>query len=145
MDRRDEMASYGGGYINRLPEVEIDQAAMTATFYVDDGEEKNPPLPHILHLKWEVCGTCNGQGKHVNPSIDCHGISQEEFDDDPQFEEEYFSGTYDVECSECHGRTTSLAIDESKTKREALKAAQDWWDEEDAYHRECEAERRMGA
>jgi hypothetical protein len=53
---------------------------------------------------WAVCPTCEGEGKHVNPSIDSHGISREEFDEDPDFEEAYFSGAYDVTCVECKGQ-----------------------------------------
>ena len=53
--------------------------------------------------KFEVCPRCNGEGKHVNPAIDSHGLSREDFDADPDFEEDYFSGVYDVECYECKG------------------------------------------
>lgn len=51
----------------------------------------------------EVCRRCDGEGKHVNPSIDGNGISPEEFAEDPDFEEAYFSGQYDVQCEECRG------------------------------------------
>jgi hypothetical protein len=39
----------------------------------------------------------------VNPSIDSHGLSREDFDQDPDFEEDYFSGVYDVPCYVCSG------------------------------------------
>jgi hypothetical protein len=103
------------------------------------------PVEHVLHLKWEVCGTCNGKGTHVNPSIDAHGLTREDFDQDPDFEEEYFSGTYDVQCYECHGRTTSLTINRERTSPGAIKMADDHFKDEASYRRECEAERRMGA
>ena len=32
----------------------------------DDGEEEGVTVA----LKYEVCSTCEGKGKHVNPSID---------------------------------------------------------------------------
>lgn len=57
-----------------------------------------------FQFKYGVCGTCDGKGTHVNPSIDAHGISPEEFDDDPDFRDNYFSGMYDVACYECQGR-----------------------------------------
>lgn len=68
---------------------------------------------HVFPARYEVCRTCDGKGKHVNPSIDAHGISRDEFDDDPGFEEDYFSGVYDVECYECHGRRVVPKIDDS--------------------------------
>jgi hypothetical protein len=53
--------------------------------------------------KFEVCPRCEGRGKHVNPAIDGHGLSAEDFDQDPDFREDYFSGVYDVPCYECKG------------------------------------------
>jgi len=32
----------------------------------DDGEEH----VHELPARWEVCGRCDGEGAHVNPSVD---------------------------------------------------------------------------
>jgi hypothetical protein len=52
---------------------------------------------------YEVCPRCRGEGKHVNPSIDSHGLTREDFDQDPDFEEDYFSGVYDVPCYVCSG------------------------------------------
>lgn len=52
---------------------------------------------------YEMCDVCQGKGHHVNPDIDRHGISEEEFYDDPDFREEYMSGTYDVTCRWCRG------------------------------------------
>ena len=37
--------------------------------------------------KFEVCPTCRGRGKHVNPNIDDRGISAEDFEEDPDFAE----------------------------------------------------------
>jgi hypothetical protein len=56
---------------------------------------------HPSHF--EVCPHCEGAGKHVNPAIDGHGLSQEDFDEDPSFKENYFSGVYDIECECCKG------------------------------------------
>jgi cytochrome c553 len=102
------------------------------------------PIEHTLKLKWGVCGTCHGRGKHVNPSIDAHGISQEEFEEDPEFEEEYHAGLYDVQCFECHGRTTVLEINEKASSTEAVKATNEIFKDTSSYRSECEAERRMG-
>ena len=47
-----------------------------------------------LPMKRVVCGTCRGTGSHVNPSIDCNGITAEEFAEDPEFAEAYFGGMW---------------------------------------------------
>lgn len=107
-------------------------------FYGCDIEE---PLP----TTWVVCDVCNGDGKHVNPSIDCNGISPEVFLEDPDFAEDYSSGLYDQPCNKCRGRTTIQAVDwdalsaEQRTAYEAQLA-------EEADDRACYlAEMRMGA
>jgi hypothetical protein len=54
--------------------------------------------------KFTVCSTCRGTGKTVNPAIDGQGLSREDFDEQgPEFEADYFGGTYDVACRECKG------------------------------------------
>lgn len=68
----------------------------------------------IVSFRWEVCGTCSGRGQHVNPSIDSHGISSDEFDEDPDFREAYFSGAYDVSCAECHGKRVVPVTDDPR-------------------------------
>lgn len=61
-----------------------------------------------------VCPTCEGRGSHVNPSIDSQGLSAEDFDEDPDFREDYFSGAYDVPCAECRGnRVVPQCADDS--------------------------------
>jgi hypothetical protein len=106
----------------------------------DDADEGPLEVPAVF----EVCSTCEGQGKHVNPAIDAHGLSAEDFDEDPDFEEAYFSGMYDVRCAECGGRRVVPVVAENcdpVLKAKAEKWEQDHWD----YQAECEAERRMGA
>lgn len=105
MDRRDYIAKFGT-LLDSLPNIEIDTNKMVATWWDDDfdlcelgSEEK----PYKIRLRWKVCETCDGRGTHVNPSIDAHGISSEDFDEDPDFREEYMSGMYDVPCYECSG------------------------------------------
>lgn len=107
--------------------------------------EDLPPVQHVLRLKYEVCTTCGGKGSHVNPSIDAHGLTREDFDEDPDFEEEYQSGMYDVSCYECGGRTTALCIDRDRTPKKALEAADSLIEDHADFIRESEAERRMGA
>lgn len=80
------------------------QPAPSFVLYLDDDEIELP-------TKWVVCSVCDGNGRHVNPSIDCGGLSAEDFGDDPDFRADYFGGTYDVTCNRCNGRTTERAVD----------------------------------
>ncbi len=57
----------------------------------------------IVPIKFEVCDMCSGSGITTNPSVDAGGLSREDFDDDPDFAHEYFSGRYDIQCPQCHG------------------------------------------
>lgn len=96
-------------------------------------------LPHT----WEVCPVCQGRGSHVNPSIDCNGITPEDFAEDPDFEEAYFEGVYDVPCNRCKGRTTVPVIDEPRLthrQRRALLVHRARQAIENEYERQAHAE-----
>jgi hypothetical protein len=116
-----------------------------------DGEREasrpiRAPGEVVVPFVWAVCGLCDGKGKHVNPSIDCGGISGEEFDEDPDFRDAYMSGRYDVECGECHGRRVVPELRPvSEAERDALRALDAQEEDDAAYERECRAERMMGA
>lgn len=73
------------------------------TFTIETFDKDGDQVTLELPAKFEVCGTCEGRGTHVNPSIDGNGLSREDFDQDPDFEEAYFRGDYDVQCRTCHG------------------------------------------
>jgi hypothetical protein len=94
---------------------------------------------------WVVCPTCSGHGHHVNPSIDCDGLSNEDFSRDPDFREEYFSGAYDVTCYECGGLRVVKDLDTKRCTDAQLRAWYDKADSDAEYRAECEMERRMGA
>ena len=95
-----------------------------------------------VRTKFEVCGQCRGSGKVVNPSIDCGGLTQEDFYDDPDFEEAYMSGRYDQTCPNCGGKRV-----------EAIPQFPEWLNKAIADHDESEwegirescQERAMGA
>jgi hypothetical protein len=53
--------------------------------------------------QWEVCPVCSGEGRTVNPNIDAQGLTAEDFRDDPDFLQDYMSGTYDITCRCCDG------------------------------------------
>lgn len=80
--------------------------------YLDDGTEVELPTT------WTVCDVCHGNGKHVNPAIDCNGLSADDFADDPDFADAYMAGAYDVTCNRCGGRTTVRAVDWSRLSPE---------------------------
>jgi hypothetical protein len=68
-----------------------------------DDDEGPGPAQYFGKFNWAICDTCDGHGKYVNPDIDSHGLSREDFDEDPDFREDYFSGVYDVTCWKCNG------------------------------------------
>ena len=82
--------------------ITFDERAMTLSIVVENDEGEEETL--TVKAAFEVCSLCNGRGTHVNPSIDAHGITREEFDEDTGFKEEYMSGVYDVQCYECAGK-----------------------------------------
>jgi len=109
----------------------------------DDSEEVDVILP----VYFVVCGTCNGKGTHVNPSIDSNGLGQEDFDEDPEFAEAYFSGHYDVTCYDCGGEKVVPEIDEARCtpeQKQALEMHYEWLRSEADYAEECRMERMMG-
>lgn len=65
------------------------------TIYNEDGSET--PVP----FKWEICSTCQGNGKS---SAYLGAFTREQIEEEgPEFCEEYFSGEYDRACDECGG------------------------------------------
>ena len=110
----------------------------------EDGEEVEADLP----AKNEVCSRCDGEGHHVNPNVDGNGLTAEDFEEDPDFAEDYRSGVYDVTCEECGGRNVVLEVDRATAERECpelLKRYDDQLRCNAECDREMAAERRMGA
>lgn len=73
-----------------------------------------------LPTKKEVCPACRGNGSHVNPSIDAHGLTREDFDADPDFAENYMAGGYDVTCYVCGGLRVVDVVDEGRCDPQLL-------------------------
>jgi len=115
--------------------VSFDAKAMTLTYRMedDDGLEEEIVLP----ARFEVCPTCSGKGAHVNPSIDAHGISREEFDEDPDFRDDYLSGAYDVACYGCGGKRVVPEVNDENLSEEgkAMLARVQARDEREARYR----------
>lgn len=74
-----------------------------------------------LPTRKEVCPRCKGNGTHMNPSIDGHGISGDDpcWDDD-DFRSMYFGGGYDVPCEECGGKNVIEVLDEERAGPELV-------------------------
>lgn len=123
MDCRDFAALKGKWWES----LDTDKMKATLLLYCDDEceecgggcceEEVEVPI------KFKVCPTCEGKGKHVNPSIDSHGITADEWDRDWSYEdrENYMSGFYDVRCYECNGERVVPEIDEQLADKKILK------------------------
>jgi len=126
MDARD-----GGSWISQVRRFFLE--------YVKDelGIEKVP-------MKKVVCPTCRGEGSHVNPSIDSHGLTAEDFEQDPDFEEGYREGRYDVACYECDGLRVVDDFDFDRCPK-LQKEWEEYVDDAQADHATEMAERAMGA
>tara|TARA_R110000772_G_C13310282_1_gene440314 strand:- start:40502 stop:40915 length:414 start_codon:yes stop_codon:yes gene_type:complete len=106
----------------------------------EDGEYDEVKLP----TKFEVCDLCEGRGKHVNPSIDCGGISAHMFDDE-DFAENYNAGQYDIPCNRCEGLRVVQAVDWDAMPKEQAAEYEAQLKEEADSRAENLAELRMGA
>lgn len=122
------------------------------TLYGKDEDEEGEPCEYEYEAefpaKYEVCDLCEGQGKHVNPSIDCGGISAEEMYEDPDFAEAYFGGAFDVPCNQCRGLRVSPVVDEdllSEEQKKNWKLFLELQEDRAMLDAEYAAERRMGA
>jgi hypothetical protein len=128
----------------------IDSNQMKAVVkYSEWDDEDDTEIIHEIEMpiKWEVCGLCNGRGAHVNPNIDYNGLTAEDFAEDPDFAENYFSGRYDQTCNECCGRTTVPVIDNNcltKEQKSHLENIEKESQEQAEYERLLAWERRMG-
>jgi hypothetical protein len=105
------------------------------------GDEFGETEERWIPIKFEVCPTCEGKGTHVDPNIDAGGLSQEDFDEDPDFAESYRSGMYNQECNGCNGqRVVPIPANE-----EDAKAVADMVEGSMETARAHAAERAMGA
>lgn len=142
MDRRDRMREFGP----LLPVGAIDEKRLVYVLDEDTyvGCEGDEEAPKEIPFHWEVCGTCDGKGSHVNPSIDSNGITQDEWSEwDQEDRENYISGVYDVECHECKGRRVVPHLDAPKDSP-TEKWLTDWYKSEANDRRERESEMRFG-
>lgn len=75
----------------------------------EKGEEVQVPA------KWNICGSCRGEGTRAH-----HGIAftseewAEACDGDSDFADDYMAGRYDTTCEECDGAGKVLIVDEDR-------------------------------
>ncbi len=117
--------------------------------YVEQEDGSEEEVETKIPAVFEVCDGCRGKGTHVHPDIDGNGISQDEWADwDFEDRENYMSGRYDVVCRTCGGERVIKVVDWDYLKTHDPKLMEEYeryLDEEAAYHRMCEMERRYGA
>ncbi len=75
--------------------------------------------------RWMICDLCDGEGSYVNPAIDSHGLTAEDFAEDPDFAHSYMRGDYNVSCRECNGSGKVLIADHDRLMRERDEAAEE--------------------
>jgi len=128
----------------------LDEKRMRATVELcyehPDGESDDVEEEREVPFKFAVCPICSGKGAHVNPSIDAHGITADEWAEwDDEDRENYRSGAYDVPCYECGGARVVPVLDRENADAfvvECIEAQA----RSDAESRAIErAERAMGA
>lgn len=118
----------------------INRRTMKATVVIYDYDE-DCEYEKEVPFEFEKCLTCDGRGTHVNPSVDCDGLTGEDFYEDPDFMEDYFSGHYDVTCYGCGGNNVvPVCMDEETNEYLAEESAA-----RAEMRAEYEAERRFGA
>jgi hypothetical protein len=109
--------------------------------HYDSSENVVIKAGEAISVRFAVCHVCQGRGNYVNPAIDSHGLTRDDFDADPDFYEDYRAGVYNIRCEGCEGRAT-IPVPTNETHILALRATAEGIDEVDAIY---EAERRMGA
>ena len=118
----------------------------TRRIYVIDDEMEAALVannqPTSCRAMFCICGECRGSGKHVNRAIDGNGLPSE-FQDDPDFMEEYRAGMYDVVCEACGGRRVMLEPED--WDQPVAKLLSEAYASDRRMDAEVEAERRMGA
>ena len=110
-------------------------SATRPVFLVLDDEDNEVVLPS----KCEVCPRCRGTGVHDHPAFENGRITQEQFEEDPDFKADYLKGRYDVPCSECKGLRVVAVPDIAQLSDDQKRWLQNKYDAD----AEARAERRM--
>jgi len=98
-----------------------------------------------VKVAYVVCDLCIGRGKIVNPSIDAGGLSAQDFEDDPSFKSDYFSGVYDITCPTCSGKRVVYGVVWSSVPKKFAKKLRAQEKEDEYFEQQVRAERAAGA
>ena len=107
---------------------------ITKTIFVDAQTDDDPDEIEVeFPAVYEMCHRCEGHGKHSNPSIDGHGITEEEWVNewDEEGREMYLRGGYDITCTKCKGVRVVAVIDEDSLTPEQKKYFESWQEQEE--------------
>ena len=115
---------------------------MVGTVHVDNPETGEPEVVEVPAY-YVVCPTCQGKGKHTNPSIDCDGLSPEDQEDEG-FIYSYLVGHYDVACYGCNGTRVVPVIAREGVPKYVLDELDRREREEEEFLAISAAERRFG-
>ena len=92
-------------------------------------------------FKYKLCNMCKGSGEVCNPSVDASGITQDQFEEDPQFEEDYIKGRYNIQCPTCKGLRVER---EPSLPKEIQNIINKEAEEDREYIRHCALEQALG-
>jgi len=128
MDYRD-VASHTKRWYKHLDENRM--VAIVELSYEDEDGNYVEEEEVEVYVIYDVCPTCDGIGHYVNPSIDSHGISEDEWcgewDEDER--QGYMSGRYDITCNECNGSRVVPVVDENRNSKELIEKVNNCIDE----------------
>lgn len=128
----------------------FDESEMKVSVNIWDFDENEDEIEWEAEfpVTYKLCDTCEGRGKHVNPSIDAGGLTYDDFVDDPDFYEDYRNGRYDVNCYGCNGKRVVPVIDITEMSDEQkvwYARFQEMEREREEMEAKCRSEMRMGA
>lgn len=92
-----------------------------------------------LPAQWCICGRCRGEGK---TSAHLGSFTREDFDEDPDFKQDYLDGLYDIACEACDGSGKVREIDRDACTSDDQQAALKQMDDDAEDRRESFNERK---
>lgn len=109
---------------------------------LSDGDQIVLAVP----TRWEICGGCDGEGMRLCDGLRGVAFTREDFDRDWSRDEQdqYFSGGYDVGCSECSGSGKVKVLSMASVPESLSKEVEAWQERQAYYDWESAQERAMG-
>jgi RecJ-like exonuclease len=107
---------------------------------ITDDESEHHGEVVQLPARYEVCSRCDGEGKS---SAHLGSFSREDFDEDPDFAEDYMNGAYDIPCEKCKGQRVVPVINREACTTDDQKRALEHLDDQARWRREAFNERKQ--